>query len=371
LLQIFTADRPWISYVFCPRCNREAIKGSANCAICGESLLRQTGTDETSPRRWLAWLGVQSNLALHFRRKGYLSLQRYGHEYIVSPTLIRDVFDSDISQKWRSEGVCAFWLLPSSAACALIFLLRVGFWFESGDTSILIGFDGVAVYRTSKMKAWAFLALNNNLPPSERFKMNNIFLLGILFSESTPNVPQLFKILVDDLDVAVDPFIVEDFSGNEISCRVRTLAMVTDMEALWLATNMEQFGPHPCSTCGQVKTSVPRAVTTQGGKNEKQILPLLSSTQGSQPKEANSFLPHLHPPYRTFESWLFAANAATELEAPVNGIKGHSDLMRLRYFPFPEGILPDFMHSGYLHVVPEFRKYWLHKEFQVRVATII
>lgn len=56
------------------------------------------------PRQWMAWLGVKPNLKLHFERKGYVALAQYGRDYQPSRTIIEDVFDADILQKWRKEG---------------------------------------------------------------------------------------------------------------------------------------------------------------------------------------------------------------------------------------------------------------------------
>lgn len=253
-----------------------------------------------------------------------------------------------------------------------MFFPFTGFWYRAGDTGLIIGFDGVCIFKSSSLKAWVILALNTNLPPSERFKLENIFCLGILFSEVAPYAEALFDLLVDDLNAADSEFVVEDFDGNEVLCSVRTTAIVLDMEAYWQAANMSPYGQMPCGTCGQHKESTPRLFRTKGGKVMKSAFPVPTTDFQPDPGGdirlgATSPTPHPHPHYRTRASWELLVRRITESGIPnAGGVKGPCALQRLKHFRFPQALIADSMHSLYTHVVPEFRKHWFDEKLQVR-----
>lgn len=239
--------------------------------------------------------------------------------------------------------------------------ILIGFWKNVGDTSINAGFDGICIHG-SGMKAWAMLGLNNNLPPSERFKHENIMMLGIWFCAEKPNSEYMFEMLVQDLDDAVDLFFLPDATGKQIPCRVRTLAIILDLEALWMATRMIPNGPYPCGHCEQASGTTPNP---NPKKKAKRYLPLTTDPPQQQPGAKGATSAHFHPKYRTLGDWAFCCENAGD-ENKAKGIQGYCVLMTLRYFRFPEAVIPDPMHFVYLHLVPEFRSMWFAPKYLVR-----
>lgn len=105
-----------------------------------------------------------------------------------------------------------------------------GFFQQHGDIALIINTDGVSVYRTSNKHAWGIWAIDASLPPCERYKQDNLMLLGIFFSEEKPNLTYVLAPVLKDLKENRSEFVVETPNGLQ-SCRVRVLAFVMDMDA--------------------------------------------------------------------------------------------------------------------------------------------
>eukprot|EP01122_Echinamoeba_exundans_P005456 TRINITY_DN1560_c0_g1_i3.p1 TRINITY_DN1560_c0_g1~~TRINITY_DN1560_c0_g1_i3.p1 ORF type:complete len:617 (+),score=48.87 TRINITY_DN1560_c0_g1_i3:996-2846(+) len=205
------------------------------------------------------------------------------------------------------------------------------------------------------MKAWAMVGINNNLPPSERFKHENIMLLGIWFCDVKPNSEYMFELLVNDLNDAAEEFTVVDCDENEIACRVRTLFITLDLEALWMAKYMVPNGEYDCGDCPQQRQTIKNDKT--GGHSA--WFPPLNDPKNQQPGEPGTKHAHPHPKYRTRQDWVDACNKVRDDKLPhYFGIKGFCVLMNLRHLRWPEAVIPDNMHFLYLHLVPEFRSMW-------------
>lgn len=67
-----------------------------------------------------------------------------------------------------------------------------------GHLAFTVGIDGVAIFKTPSLSMWPIMAINNNLPPDERFKEKNILLLGMWIHESAPPPPSVVSIFVNN-----------------------------------------------------------------------------------------------------------------------------------------------------------------------------
>lgn len=108
-----------------------------------------------------------------------------------------------------------------------------GFGSEDGDIWIGINTDGVRVYRRGKKGAWPVWAINFNLPPSQRYKLKNLMLLGLYFGEDKPLMADFLKPLFRNLaERATVPFAVK-FNGkpDPVLCRTQVIACPLDMDA--------------------------------------------------------------------------------------------------------------------------------------------
>lgn len=196
--------------------------------------------------------------------------------------------------------------------------------------------------------------------------MENLMTLGVIFSEKEPPTQKIFKKLVGELNEAADPFPLYDFDGREITCTVRTVAVVLDWQSLWSIAEMSPYGPFPCNGCPVPKDVTERLVPSNGGKTTKFMFPLSTDKSQVPPPEPGARDQPPHPHYRTKESWLFAAEVAVETRDTFLGINGPCELQELRHFRFPDGIVADPMHFLYEHLVPEFRQYWFNSKYEVR-----
>lgn len=133
-------------------------------------------------------------------------------------------------QKSLGEKVREYLAHGSCGAALLIPFL--GFGDQPGDIWLSINTDGVKVYRTSKKDTWPVWAINLNLPPSQRYKLQNLMLLGIYFGQEKPALSQYLTPIFENLNRAKKPFYVQ-FEGRQgyVSCRAQVISCPVDMDA--------------------------------------------------------------------------------------------------------------------------------------------
>ena len=78
-----------------------------------------------------------------------------------------------------------------------------GFWSRQGDIAIIVSTDGVNIFNSSGKKAYPVIAVNLNLAPAERYKQENLLIIGLWFGSQAPSFPYFLKEIVGDLNNVV------------------------------------------------------------------------------------------------------------------------------------------------------------------------
>ena len=55
--------------------------------------------------------------------------------------------------------------------------------------------DGVSTFEYSRYSIWPIYLVINNLPPKQRYSLNNIILCGVWYGKIKPNIQLLFEIV--------------------------------------------------------------------------------------------------------------------------------------------------------------------------------
>ena len=193
----FDQDR-FIKYVVCPKC--EALynfddcyvsqyrkRVSKNCTFveyphhrqhfrrteCGEPLLREvtlkSGQTRLYPFKVYCYQSVTDTLKRFIQKPGFTLKCELWRERDVPVGLLADVFDGRVWKEWQNVDGEAFLAVPRNYA----FMLNVD-WFQP--------------FKHSLYSVGALYMVVMNLPRSERFKPENVFLVGII---PGPHEPRL------------------------------------------------------------------------------------------------------------------------------------------------------------------------------------
>ena len=108
----------------------------------------------------------------------------------------------------------------------------VDFGTAPGHIRLMLNTDGVKVYRRANKHAWPVWGINANLPPSQRYKLQNLILVGIYFGSHKPDLDAYLGSVFDVVNQSRQEFFVR-FVGqaDPIPCSIRVLSCPLDMGA--------------------------------------------------------------------------------------------------------------------------------------------
>lgn len=142
---------------------------------------------------------------------------------------------------------------------------------QPNNISLGIGIDGVSWFKNPQCKMWPVTACILNLPPSLRFKANNMLLLGMWVHRQDPYIPAYLKPFLAEWKKAYEEGISIVLSdGQAINCKVQVIYWSLDLKAKWTLQEIKSGGYHCCPCCKAV-----------GERPEKQVYFDYSNTKGS------------------------------------------------------------------------------------------
>lgn len=110
--------------------------------------------------------------------------------------------------------------------------------------------DGVALFNSSKLSAWPFYLVINELPSELRFNKENMLLVGLWCGQTKPNVDVFVSSFKEDLKQLyrdVD-FCIPD--RNPVNVMGMIICGTCDFPAKALFLNFQQYnGKHGCPNC--------------------------------------------------------------------------------------------------------------------------
>ena len=229
---------------------------------------------------------------------------------------------------------------------------------SSGDNiSFMFNTDGAPVFKSSKMSIWPIYLVINELPINIRFNKENMILAGLWFGSKKPFMLSFLKPIVKELEKLEN--------GVEMKCRERgtftmraiLLACICDLPARAILMNFVQYnGAYCCAKCLQ------RGESTASGKGHAHTF----SFQDDNPKgPARSDASVKEAALKSHEQLLNNKSSAT-----VDGVKGISLLMGLKYFDTVKGTGIDYMHGTLLGVQKLLLNLWLSQRHSKEAFSI-
>eukprot|EP00734_Pompholyxophrys_sp_LG126_P000211 Pompholyxophrys_sp_v1_NODE_50_length_3002_cov_18.682728.p1 type:complete len:838 gc:universal NODE_50_length_3002_cov_18.682728:311-2824(+) len=200
-------------------------------------------------------------------------------------------------------------------------------WAESteryGDQrSIVIGLslDGVPIYNSTKRTIWPIWMVYYDIPPTERYKQNNMTLLGVSFGTRPIMNRFLYPVVKQISDSSITPITLL-VGGDPIDFTVYCFNISADLPAKAVILNMHHYnGEFGCPYC----TAPGRC----NGRGSARYYP------------AEDVFPN-----RTHDDMILDGRQAAATLSCVNGIYGPTAISRLQYMKLNSDIRVEYMHG--------------------------
>lgn len=197
--------------------------------------------------------------------------------------------------------------------------------------------DGVQIFKSSKFSIWAFVLVILELSYEQRYKLENIILLGLWFGEKKPQ-PNLFlepfKKSLRHLYKGIEVY-VKDINQT-VTLRGLITCGTCDLPAKALFLSMNQYnGRFGCQMCVQEGKTVCRTRVYQ--------------YEG-------------FPKLRSEEETLTHAQQAYDIQNPVCGVKGPSIMSQICN-KFITSTAVDVMHCVFEGVVKRLMELWFQSKY--------
>lgn len=234
----------------------------------------------------------------------YESLQFKHNRVKLDDNNIEDMYDADIYKECTNDG----------------------FLSNPNNISFNMFFDGLAVFKNSRLQLWPIYLSINELKYKDRTKKENIVIAGIWFGKHKPNPNLFLRPICVTLDrLQFEGLNLELSNGQIVNVKGRVLAAVGDLPAKALFMRLMQYnGLYSCFYC---TSSGARYALT---KNTVQVFPY-----------TRNFEIRKHADMINFGREALHARQL-DPEATVYGVKGPSQLAVC---------LPDIVRSGGLDVM--------------------
>lgn len=310
-----------------------------HCPFCNENRYNA----KNGPRNTFDYLPIVPRLADMFLDEDLSSRMQYRHDYESRPGRTGDFFDSQLYDELRKRHVT----VEGEELPHRYFELET-------DIALGISTDGFCPFKRRKQTCWPIIAFNYNLPPTIRFRLENIICLGVVPGPKKPK----------DFDSYLVPLVEELYQLKRgstaaydarrrrlFSLRAYLVLVFGDMPAISMLMRMKGHnGISPCRACRI------RGVRTDGSKTH--YAPL-------HRKHDQSYDP-LHLPLRTHDTMMRHAlqvadpdisGAESNRRAKRYGITGVPLLSTVSSLSFPASFPHDFMHL-IENIVPSLVAMW-------------
>ena len=331
-------------FIDCCRDNCIAFTGEyadkAECPYCQQD--RFQDPDHKKPWKTALYIPLVPRLRLQYRnaaRAEVLTGYRQSLEQSESGTEVRDFFDGKLFRDFHRR--------------------ELGLFGDPHDVALHLSLDGVQLTNMSNYEVTPVIYINLNLPPQERYKVNNILAGMLIPGPKKPKVLDTFlRPLVDELLQLGNGVSAVD-GRNCVEFRLRAwVTMVTgDGPALAEAIGMKRPGNavRPCRTC------------------------MIRAEKGSR----IYYVPHSgydfeNPPLRSdVRRWIkLVEEGDSDDHRKETGITRSSILLELQSLHFTRSFPVDIMHLVLQNITPTLFKLWnrtklavdksSHANFQVR-----
>ena len=261
-------------YVVCPKCHslykfEDCYKYSngrnvtVNCSFvehpnhcqlfrrtkCGEPLLKEvtlkSGGTKLYPFKVYCYNSVIDNLRRFIKRSGFFMKCEMWRNRKVPNGFLADIFDGRVWKEWQVINGEPFLSAPRNFA----FMLNVD-WFQP--------------FKHSLYSVGALYLVLMNLPRSERFKPENVFLVGVIPGPHEPklNINTYLQPLVDELNILWNDGIYEFEHGSSVQHLSRAVLLCVGCDVPAARKVCGFTGHASCKGCSKCKKLFPGNVST-------------------------------------------------------------------------------------------------------------
>ena len=201
--------------------------------------------------------------------------------------------------------------------------------------SLSLSCDGVPLFRSSSFSIWPLQGMLNELPPRKR--RQNIFLIGLWFGYSKPNIFQFLEPFTNEMRKLGSVGMTWLRSGFEVCSKVFCCICSCDSVARCFIQNIHQFnGVNGCTWCYNP------GIRVQKGQGHTRIY--VQQAEGYD--------------LRTKKEVIRDGKKAFKEDRIVNGVKGVSKLLELPHFDIVRGFPVDNLHCVDLGVSRQLGHLW-------------
>jgi len=203
---------------------------------------------------------------------------------------------------------------------------------EHGQLHCLGSADGIRVFKSARKELWLVMVVLLELPPSIRYKQENLLLLAAWHGPGKPEFRTFLSPVMAQLQKLRNGLIVHTPDGDR-QVTLRLLAVTADNPA---KEALLRLSSNACGVCLQA----PELVANVNGVNTVATFPYIAN-----------------PPLRTRASIIADALAAAETQRVTNGLAGPSVLSLIPELDLVFGI--DYQHNVCLRVMSKGITLWL------------
>lgn len=193
---------------------------SAKCLHCGMVLKNEN---------YFIYIGLKEQLT-SILKASFEDILSYRdtirRNYNEKPSFIRDIWDGSILKS----------MIERHAEDVLL--------------SFTLNTDGVAINRSNKKSIWPIQLYQNSLPPSQRFRNENIVLIGMYVGEKSPNMNAYFFPFISEMAQYTEEYIVHTHQENTYKCIPVISHCVVDLQAKYKLQGLKLYNSHfACTYC--------------------------------------------------------------------------------------------------------------------------
>jgi Transposase family tnp2/Domain of unknown function (DUF4218) len=312
---------------------------ATECPHCDEKRFVSDTVPPARPRarKQFLYIPIADRLRLQYRnanRARVLSSYRHNFTQENSPHESRDVFDGGLYHKFHLDQLRLFQ--------------------DPRDVAFHMSLDGVQLTNMGHHEVTPVILVNLNLPPTDRYKIENILASMIIPGPKKPkDLDTFLRPLVDELkqlDCGVDAF--DASTGSSFTLKAWVTIVTGDGPGIADAIGFKRPGNayRPCRSC-----------MIKGEKGE-----LTPNGRGTY------YVPHTsynfdNPPLRKYDALRNVIDLVVESQSDDMskrfGITRASILLELRSVHFTRSFPIDIMHCVLLNITETLFKLWNRKKF--------
>ncbi|KAK3913127.1 U1 small nuclear ribonucleoprotein C [Frankliniella fusca] len=211
------SDVPYTLHFYCNKCWGRRSSVNDICTEC----------DVTNKKvEYFITFSLVSQIQNLFKKEGFVKLLNYKKQrQKINEDNYEDILDGDLYKE--AEKIL-----------------------QDFDLTVTWNSDGVSLYESSNFDIWPFYFVINELPPSERYKTENMLLAGIWGSKDHPHPNIFLHPIVDQMKIMKSGVSVEDDAGGNFTVHVYVLCGTCDLPARAAFLNMNgHMGYSSCPFC--------------------------------------------------------------------------------------------------------------------------